>query len=218
MDTLDTEVIIDAQGNIVEMVVGGQAIPPGLFDSFGGAGGGSLLSGFGSGQLLGPELPEQAVSVGSAWTTEVDETTFGIRVRSVSEHRITAQEVVAGRETFRIETTTTTEPISFSFEDLISGLAGDPALLELAGDPSAQAELQAGMAMFEAMGIEMDYTMDRSVAETTTWFDAAAGLMVRMEMTMPQRATMSMRGIPDAGDLTMDMDMTMTAAMQLTTG
>jgi len=217
MATFDMEMVIDAQGNVVEMLVGGQAIPVGLLDGLGGAGSGSLLSGFDSGQLLGPELPEGPISVGSTWTTEVNSDGFGLSFHSRSEHTIAATEVVAGHDTYRIETVTTTDEISLNFEDLMTALAENSEdLAALSGENISGAELEAALGMFAVMGIEMNYRMDRSVAETTTWFDAAGGVVVRMEMTSPQRASIEMTGIPDTGDIEMVMDMTMTTTMQLT--
>jgi hypothetical protein len=71
------------------------------------------------------------------------------------------------------------------------------------------------MQMLEGMGVEMDYRMDRSVVETTSWFDASAGMVVRSESSGPRHMSIELNGIPDAGDFDMDIDMTMLLAMQL---
>ena len=89
-------------------------------------------------------------------------------------------------------------------------------LAEMSGEDMSAAEMQAALSMVETMGMDMTYRMDQSVILMTTWFDAAEGVVARVEMNGPQHMYLEMSGIPDAGDITLDMDMSMTATMQLT--
>jgi len=213
--SMDVEMVINAQGEIVEILIGGQALPPGLLDNLGELGGTSPLSQLDPTQLVGPVLPDGPIKVGATWSTEATDSLLGIT--TTTESTIAGTQVVAGRDTYRIETVSTTEAFEFTFADLMDLIAANAdTFAELSGEDMSAAEMQAAFSMIETMGMNMIYRMDRSVILMTTWFDAADGVVVRVEMNGPQHVYLEMSGIPDAGDITLDMDMTMTATMQLT--
>jgi hypothetical protein len=92
--------------------------------------------------------------------------------------------------------------------ETMSQMGGD-----LGMDP---AELDATMAMFEAMDMSMDYRIEDTIIDMVSWFDAAEGVVARVEAEIPMKMTVSMANIPDAGDIEMAMDLLLDQTMQLT--
>ena len=84
---LDVEMVINAQGEIVDVLVGGQALPPGLLENLGGFGGANPMSQLDPTQLLGPVLPDGPIEVGATWTTETTEELLGITTTNREHHR-----------------------------------------------------------------------------------------------------------------------------------
>jgi len=207
--SMEIALILDAQGDVIEIVVGGHELPPGLFGDLGNTSG----FGLGSPEHIGPQFPDGPIEVGRTWETEVVNDSFGIEVRVVSEHLITGTEVVAGRDTYRIETVTTTDPIVITFDDLVSLVAENAGDL---GQEASAAEIEAAMAMFDVLDIEMNYRIDRSTVDMTSWFDAAEGVIVRVEWSGPMTMFLEMNNIPESGDVEMSFEMSITQTMQLT--
>jgi len=205
----EIELILDAQGDVIEILVGGHALPPGLFSDLGDA----STFGVGSPQHIGPQFPEGPIEVGRSWETEVVNGAFGIEARAVSEHLITGTEVVAGRDTYRIETITTTDPIVITFDDLVTLITENAGEF---GQETSEAEIASAMAAFEILDIEMYYRIDGFKIEMTSWFDAGEGLLVRAEWSGPMTMSMEMKNLPDGGDMEMSFETTMTQTMQLT--
>jgi len=208
--TTEIEMILDAQGDVIEMVVGGHTLPPGLLGDLGDI---SVFGQIGSPEHIGPQFPDGPIEVGRTWETEVVNDRFGVEVRVVGEHRITGTEVVAGRDTYRIETVTTTDPIVIAFDDLVDLIAENAAEF---GQEASAAEIEAAMAMFEILDIEMNYRIDRSTVDMTSWFDPADGVIVRVEWSGPLTMLLEMNNIPESGDVEMSFEMSITQTMQLT--
>ncbi len=207
--SMEIALILDAQGDVIEIVVGGHELPPGLFGDLGNTSG----FGLGSPEHIGPQFPDGPIEVGRTWNTEVVNTSFGIETRVVGEHRITGTEVVAGRDTYRIETITTTDPIVVDFEDLVNLITENA---EAFGQVAPEADMASAVAAFEMLDIEMNYRIDGFTIEMTSWFDAGEGVLIRAEWSGPMTMFMEMKNLPDGGDMEMSLEMTMAQTMQLT--
>jgi hypothetical protein len=206
---MEIEMILDAQGNVIEILVGGHQLPPGLFGDLGS----TPAFGVGSPEHIGPQFPDGPIEVGRTWETEVVNAAFGIETRVVGEHRITGTELVAGRDTYRIETITTTDPIVIVFEDLVDLIAENAAVF---GQEASAAEMASAMEELEILDIEMNYRIDGFTIEMTSWFDADEGVLVRAEWSGPMTMSMEMKNLPDGSDMEMSFDTMMTQTMQLT--
>jgi urea transporter len=115
---------------------------------------------------------------------------------------VVAEEEIEGRHVYRIDSRLTTGAIRTDLAALLAALAQYPEMLG-GSDP---AELEAGLAQFESMGVGVAIEMREATSTMTTWFDPAAGIVVRAALDNPMTMTMSMRGIP-GGDVEVIMDM-----------
>jgi hypothetical protein len=217
MPAIDAEVILDTQGEIIEMSVGGQTIPPGVLEGLGILNGSSGFGAFDTGQMFGPALPDGPVSVGTAWSDETSMDLLGMSIRTTVASEVTAVETVAGRETYRIESTQTTDPIDLDLRDLLAGIQDlGPELAATMGEGMTADDLDAMLGGLNAQGIELTMHMDRNVTRSTTWFDAAAGVAVRVEANSePAHLGIEARNVPGTGDVSMSIEMTMTMTMEL---
>jgi hypothetical protein len=191
-------IVVDPQGRPVSATVGGLALPA-QFLAGTAAFGGSLLTP----QQFGPEFPETGLAVGVEWDTEQAADGLGMAFSQHGRHRVVAQEELEGRTVYRIDSEITTGAIHIGLAELMEALQQAPGLLGEA-DP---AELEAGMAQFESIGVSVDITMEESTARMTTWFDPAAGLVARSVVETPTTMRMAMRGLP-GGDVEVVMEMT----------
>jgi hypothetical protein len=208
-DTMTTTMVLllDAQGKLLSAEIDGQPLPTDLLNG---------LEGFGAmttsqPQHIGPELPDGPIGVGSTWTTDQTVGAFGFAMRQRGEHAVVAEEFVDGRTTWKIESIVTTAPtevdlVAMLREMMESGLGAE-------GGDADDAALS--LSLFESLGVEMDMRLDESRTDTTVWFDPEAGIVVRSIMASEMSLDMAMRGIPDAGDMEISMDMTMTQSMDL---
>jgi hypothetical protein len=193
----DIVIVVDPQGRPVSATVGGMALPAQFLSGASSFGGGLTP------QQFGPEFPQTGLAVGAEWETEQSAEVLGLAFRQHGRHRVVAQEELDGRLVYRIDSTITTGAIRTDLAALMEAMRQAPELLAGA-DP---AELEAGMAQFDSMGVTVDITMEESTATMTTWFDPAAGLVVRSVTETPMTMTMTMRGIP-GGDVEVVMEMT----------
>jgi hypothetical protein len=210
LGTIETTVVVDANGHPTEVTVGGQTLALDLLGDFQGLGG---LGGLGTPQHLGPEFPDHPVAVGDSWETETSQDLMGIEFRQRGEHRIVGQETVAGRPTYKVASVIRTDGMELDFADL-TGLS-----MAAAGslDPASVDEMQMALDMFESMGIDMRYQIADTVLEMTSWFDPVAGIVVRLELAAPMTMTVEIRDMPDlpSGDLRMVADMDIRQSMRL---
>ena len=196
---MDQEIVIvvDPQGRPVSATVGGMALPAQLLS------GASTSGGRLTPQQFGPEFPQTGLAVGAEWETEQSSEVLGLAFRQQGKHRVVAQEELAGRLVYRIDSRITTAAIHTDLAALMDAIRQAPELLAGA-DP---ADLEAGMAQFGSMGVTVDITVEESTATMPTWFDPAAGLVVRSVTETPMNMTMAMRGIP-GGDVELVMETT----------
>jgi hypothetical protein len=133
------------------------------------------------------------------------------------ESEVTAIETVAGRETYRIESTQTTDAIDLELMDLIAALQESGTDLGDLTDGEMTAEDIADMLdVMETLGVEMTMHIDRNVTRVTTWFDATDGIVARLEASSePLRFAIEMQNVPGAGDISMGFDMSMVMTMEL---
>lgn len=190
-------IVVDPQGRPVSATIGGIALPAQFLTGASSFGGGLTP------QQFGPEFPEGSLTVGVEWDTQQSADVLGMAFSQHGRHRVVAQEELAGRPVYRIDSEITTAAFHTDLAGLMEALRQAPDLLA-GSDP---AELEAGMAQFDSMGVTVEITMEESTATMTTWFDAAAGLVVRSVMETPMTMTMAMRGIP-GGDVEVVMEMT----------
>ncbi|MDX1691650.1 MAG: hypothetical protein R3290_11575 [Acidimicrobiia bacterium] len=219
LEPITVEISVDETGEIVSASVDGQEVPLDRMLDFGALSEGGLddFAGLGS-QLLnpghfGPELPTDAVGVGDEWTTEKTSAPLGLDVSQQTTHRIAGEETVGGRTTLRIESTVTTEALELGLAELLEGFLGD---LEgglggdLGGDDDFGFAPEDVAAFLEAMGLELRFVLAGSEGTATTWFDPADGLVVRHTATNPVDLSVSVTGIPDTGDVSLDAEFTIT--------
>lgn len=208
-NTAEVAVVLDARGNPISVEVGGESLPTDLLGDLQGATGlGDLVAP----QHMGPQFPEGPVEVGSSWTTDSESSTFGIDISTRADHEVVALEEVAGRTAYRIVSVVNTAGFEMSLADIMGALLGSGAAL---GDGADAAELEAAAEMLDAMGIDAVYRIADSTVEMTSWFDAAEGVVVRVESTMPMMMDVEMTGMPDVGDLAVTMDMEIIQTMEL---
>lgn len=200
--------VLDATGGLVEIAVDGRALPTDLFGDFPGLGMGSMAQ---PGHL-GPEFPDRPVGLGDRWVTQGSSDTMGFEFFQRTENEITDFEEIDGRRTMRVDSVVTIAPIDMSFDDLMdaamtAGSAMDPSI--------DAAQMDAAMEMFDSLGIEMNIHMDEIRMDMVSWFDPTDGIVVRLEFTSPMTMELAMKGIPDAGDITMSMKMDIEQTMVL---
>lgn len=201
-----TVVVVDALGHVVTATVGGQPLPTDLLNEFGSLGSGTMLQP----QHLGPAFPEHGLAVGGSWKSTTDISLLGFDITQTSRSEVVGREQILGRDTYRIDTVVTTDPIEASLADLMEGMAASPELTGM-----SQAELDSIMELVEGMGVNVRYRIPRTTIEMTTWFDAAAGVVVRLHMDSEMDIEVSMRDMPQVGDIEMTAEIDSNQRMEL---
>lgn len=185
-------VLLDERGNVLG-VNGGDAFSADFLSGFGG-GLGPSQSSLGRESFFGPPFPDEQLGVGSQWTVEdrFDVAPLG-NLDVTSTYVVTGRENLAGRDVFVIKSDVATSELKIDLADLFKSLL-DASEGDLAGFGLTNDGLQGG---FEDMFAEIDGTIVMAPMRVTgtTWFDPAAGLIVRssetaivtmtMDMTMP---------------------------------
>lgn len=204
--------VMDAQGNLLEMRSGDTPLPTDLFGSSLG-GGFSDPSGMSiQTMLFGPPLPEGEVRVGAEWTTDDSrEVPFLGYVESHSRHRITGEDRVQGRDVLIIETVTDISDIELDFADMVDAMRDvDAGAMGITDTELAQMEAEIGA--MDGLGFSMRLAYES--LQSTTWFDPGAGLVVQTDGAGDMRMSMAFDMLGESGS--MDMDMTMSIHMLLT--
>lgn len=210
------ELVIDEQGTILSATVDGQSLPLGDLPDLGGLGALGDLESLG-GQFLGPQhlgplLPDEPVGVGDEWTIDGSTAPFGIDFPQEATSRITAEEIVGARSTLRIESAVALGPLSLGLAELAEALFGQLGDL---GDEDFGLEPEQLGAFLEALGLQVTFDLTRSDGSATTWFDPADGIVVRHDGTTPFAMSVAMAGIPEVGDLSLDLEMTVIQSLTL---
>ena len=204
MEPVERTIVVDESGRPVgdefdEMggLFGGEMGGLGGLDSFGDLGG----SGF-EYSHVGPQFPDEPVTVGDSWTDsfEVPMDIFGTGdaepITSEIVSTVTDTDTIDGVEVLVIETTSTTSAIEFDLADFLIGFM-------MAFIPEGE---EADVDLNElAEEIRFLFSIDESLDEVTTWFDADAGFARRadytggtrlvMDINMPDEETGEMVGI-----------------------
>jgi hypothetical protein len=199
--------LLDPNGALLSAAIDGQPLPTELLNGFEGfAGQTTSLP-----QHIGPEFPDEPIGVGSTWTTEQEVGAFGFSMEQRGEHTVVAEEVVAGRATWKIESVVTTGAAEVDLVDMLREM--------MEADAAAQGfdaeDMELSLSMFESLGVDMDMRLHESRTDMTVWFDPGAGIVVRAVIASEMSVDMTMRGIPQSSDMEMGMDMVMTQAMDL---
>jgi hypothetical protein len=162
------------------------------------------------GQFVGPPLPDEEVTVGDTWTDEIETPGLGEDPITTSiSSTVTGVEELDGAEVLVIDSDATTSLIEFDLAEFFAGMFG-----AMAPDGTSTEET----AEFEAMMDQLQFliSVDGSTADSTTWFDAEAGLAKQSETTAATNISMDMN-IPDEEtgemsgfvmDMTLDQDVT----------
>jgi hypothetical protein len=201
-----TVVVVDAQGKVVEASVGGQPLPTQLLEEMGSAGTVNPLQPL----HLGPQFPDHGLALGDAWTTETSLDLFGLAVRQTADHRVVDTEEVLGRRTYRIDSRIDTETIDVDLGEMLTAMLQSPELF--GGDA---AEIQMAADMLSGMDMDMRFRIPRSTMEMTTWFDPAAGVVVRLLLDSPITMELSLDDLPQVGDLEVTIAMDASQRMEL---
>ncbi|HIE21614.1 MAG TPA: hypothetical protein EYP73_03310 [Acidimicrobiia bacterium] len=202
LDPVETTVVVDEKGNVVPDDQDAAGVFGGDMDPLGGM----ATLGAGAESFFGPPLPDDEVTVGDTWTETVETPVpfGGDPVTTTIEGRVTGAEVVDGAEVFVIETTTSTTQIEFDLSEFFIGFF--EAFLPEDATEEEKAEIAA---LTEAM--KFLFTVDPSVATSTTWFDPITGVVYQGEVSSSIRLTMDV-AMPDevSGELVeFNMDMTL---------
>lgn len=211
MEPVDVTILVDEQGNVIpDDAAGG--------DFLGSLGGLDMLdqfgAGAGAGQFVGPPFPEEEVTVGDTWTETIETPALPdsepITTRIDSE--IIATDVVDGVDVFVIESTSTTSAIEFDLAELLIGF-----MTAFIPEDATEEELAQLEVMVEQL--RFAFSVDESVAETTTWFDAELGLSRQADMSSSTHMVMDVN-IPDeaTGEMVgfaMDMDISQSVTYRL---
>lgn len=198
-------VVVDPQGKLLSASIGGIPLPTQFLTDLSGMAGNSMQP-----QQLGPEFPEEGLSVGEEWETSTSASILGMDITQTGRHRVDGEQEVLGRATYRIDSQITTGTITADLASMMAALRENPGLL---GEMDS-AELDAAFEQFASLGIGISFEIRESTTSMTTWFDPVAGIVVQSELESPVAMTLSLTGIPEAGDA--EVYMSMNSSQRLT--
>jgi len=187
LEPIDVTVIVDEQGNVVSLGDGLDDPLAGMFGDLGNLGS-STAPGLDPGQFVGVPFGDEEVTVGDSWSEDIE--TPGLDdepiVTSVTS-TVTGTDQINGSNVLVIETATSTSPIEFDLAEFFVGL------LTAFGPPEGE-----DAAEFEAMmeQVRFLFTIDDTTSNSTTWFDAEAGLSRRFAMDSSSHIVMDLN-VPD---------------------
>jgi hypothetical protein len=170
-------VVVDSRGKLLSVSIGGVPLPAQLLTELSGMAGSTSLQP----QQLGPEFPEEGLLVGEEWETGTAAEVLGLGMTQTSRHRVVGEEEILGHSTYRIDSEITADTITADLASLIAALRESPGLM---GEADT-AEIDAAFGRFEGLGIGLDFVIEESTALMTTWFDPAAGIVVRSALESP---------------------------------
>jgi hypothetical protein len=200
-------VVVDPRGKLLSVSIGGVPLPARLLTELSAMSGSTSLQP----QQLGPEFPEEGLSVGEEWETGTATEVLGLGMTQTSRHRVVGEEETLGHSTYRIDSEITTGTMAADLASLIAALRESPGLIREAD----AAEIDAALGRFEGLGIGLDFVMEESTALMTTWFDPAAGIVVLTTLESPVTMHMTLTGIPGAGEVVVFIEMSTSQQMSL---
>ncbi len=172
--------VIDEQGEVLSMEVGGVAI------DVSGMLGGTASTGTATGQMFGPELPEGDVAVGDTWTTTSEQQLPGMDpIVTEQTHTITGQESRNGYDTWVIRTESTTNGYTINWDDLVAMAEALGGMGEIGIDDSMPP------------AFEMSMRSAPTGTTTVTWFEPDLGLTIAQDMSANVALTIEMAGLPN---------------------
>ncbi|MGH8872490.1 MAG: acid shock protein [Acidimicrobiia bacterium] len=217
LDPIDVTVVVDEQGNLIQDGATGAEDPlAGMFGDLGALGGDSSAPGLDPGKFIGPPFSDQEVTVGDAWSDEVETPGFGGEpiVTSITT-TVTGVEELDGTEVLVIESNSSTSLIEVDLAEFFAGMFEGFATEE--ATPEETAELEAILDQLHFL-----ISVDGTTADSRTWFDAEAGVARQSETTSGANISMDM-SIPDeqTGEMVgfvMDMNLDQDISYRLISG
>lgn len=188
MEPVDVSIVVDEQGNVIPEDASGA-------DFLGALGGLDMLDQFGAGggagQFVGPPLPEGEVTVGDTWSETIETPTLPTDdpITTSIDSEVVATDTIDGAEVFVIETTSITSPIEFDLAELLIGF-----MTAFVPEDATEDEMAEIEAIVEHL--RFGFSIDESVADTTTWFDPLLGLSRQAETSSGTHMVMDVN-IPD---------------------
>jgi hypothetical protein len=181
--------ILNDKGEVVSVEVGGVSIDvDGLL-------GGISASGLSSGQMFGPELPAGDVTIGDSWTTTSEQHLGDVVVGTEQTHKILRSEEHNGHQTWVIQTKSTTDGYTVTWDDITAMLDSMGGIDQVAG--------------MEDMPEAFQMAMHASPSASTmiTWLDPEVGRVVAVDNTTSVVMTIEMGGLPGMpGSFSMHVD------------
>ncbi len=158
---------------------------------------------------IGPRFPDRDLSVGDTWTDEDTVDGPGGPITTRSMHTVTGTEVVDGVKTVVIETESEADEFEIDLTQIFKTMFGG-----FTTDATNPEELDALLAQ-----LEFRIAVAPTRATSTVWFDTAAGLVKKAEISADITVKMTYRG-PDesTGEIagfTMEMGLRQTARFDL---
>ncbi len=171
LDPVDVTVTVDEQGRPVTSD-DPDDIAGALFGGLGAMGADTTAPGLDIGQFVGPMFSDEEVTVGDTWSEEIETPGIGDPIVTSVTSTVTGVDEVDGVEVFVIDTSATTSLIEFDLAQFFAGLFG--GFMPEDASEEEKAEMEAMLEEFRFL-----MTVDGARADTTTHFDAEAGVARR---------------------------------------
>jgi hypothetical protein len=208
LDPIDVTIVVDEQGNLIQNGETFDDPLAGMLGGLGALGGGSPAPGLDPGQFIGPPFSDREVTVGDTWSDEIETPGLGQApiVTSLTS-TVTGVDEIDGADVFVIESSSATSLIEFDLAEFFGGLFG----AFMPEDATAE-----NAAEFEEMLTQLQFliTVDGTTADSTTLFDAEAGIArqsatngatsISMDMNVPDETTGELVGFQM--DMILDQD------------
>jgi hypothetical protein len=215
IEPVSVTVIVDLQGNVIPESLGAEDPLAGLFGGLADMGPGAV-PGTELGQFFGPPLPSDEVAVGDTWSDTFETPGFGAEPFTTSvTSSVSGTDTIDGFDVLVVESEVIVDPFEIDlgefFVGLFAGFVPDDATAE------EQAELAD---LVENLRFVMSF--DNSGSESTTYFDAAAGITRQYDVTSTSLVGMDLN-FPDeeTGELfgfVMNMSIDQTVSHRLVDG
>jgi hypothetical protein len=176
IEPVSVTVVVDEQGNVIPESVGADDPLAGLFGGLADMGPGAV-PGTELGQFFGPPFPSDEVAVGDTWSDTFETPGFGTEPFTTSvTSSVSGTDTIDGFDVLVVESDVIVDPFEFDlgefFVGLFAGFVPDDVTAE------EQAELDD---LVENLRFVMSF--DESSSESTTYFDAAAGITRQFDVT-----------------------------------